>query len=62
MTDDQRRTLDALAITAILEELAILPELTERDGSTTAIAAIILRNWSREKIERFARHLLGEEE
>ena len=56
MTDDQRTTLEA----AVIE--AILAELKARDGNTTYLAANILRNWSREKIERFARHLLGESE
>lgn len=38
----------------------VVRELRSCDGPTTTITTNILRNWSREKIRRFASHLLGE--
>jgi len=35
-------------------------ELMAHDGPTTTLTANILRNWSREKIQRFASHLIGD--
>ena len=39
----------------------IVDQLTANDGDTGAITANILRYWARDKIERFARHLLGDD-
>ena len=38
----------------------VLEEIDNQDGDTTVLAVCILRNWSRDKIERFAKHLLGD--
>ena len=39
----------------------VVRELLDPNGSTTTITANILRKWSRQKIKRFARHLLGDD-
>jgi hypothetical protein len=38
----------------------IIGEILSPVGSTTVLTTNILRNWSREKIRAFAKHLLGD--
>lgn len=39
---------------------ALMRELSGKIPSTTILTVTILRNWPRERIERFAAHLLGD--
>ena len=41
---------------------AVRDELLASDGPTLVLTANILMYWNRKKIERFARHLLGEDD
>ena len=43
------------------ERDALADMISAKNDNTTALAVNILRDWPRERIERFAKHLLGEE-